>query len=339
MLFKQEYGKKNILLLRWILIIIVSNILLFNYPRPSSYLSPIFFIPFYVVTNIILSLCPLAWFKKPPFISLILLLDVILTTLALSLAIHDDPLFYVVFFLILLVASASRQARLIYYAFGLIVIVYGFSLYLKSPKAFWETKSLLRFPLIFVVTFFFHGMVESYNRIFREKEVLQEDYRELEVLTEVAQSIEQDRNLPKFLLTLTQILTDKLELKRCTAIFMDQKEEIGYMVSSNDNPEKGPLLLELKNYPVLRESLKSEGATGEYGELPSLPESPSRYILKTIPLTFRQKALGTLYLRASTPQRQLTHREQFFLDRLAHITGMAINNFRMDQTVRKSSAF
>jgi hypothetical protein len=35
------------------------------------------------------------------------------------------------------------------------------------------------------------------------KETLTEDYRELGVLTEVAQSIEQDRNLPKFLLTLT----------------------------------------------------------------------------------------------------------------------------------------
>jgi nitrate/nitrite-specific signal transduction histidine kinase len=183
-----------------------------------------------------------------------------------------------------------------------------------------------------VATVFFHGMVESYNRIFREKEVLEEDYRELEVLMEVAQSIEQDRNLPKFLLTLTQLLTNKFKFKRCTSIYMDQKEEMGYMVSSNDNPEKNPLLLDLKNYPALKESLKIEPTDGKSGGLSPLSESPSQYILKTIPLSFRNKTLGTLYLRANTPQRKLTHREEFFLGRLAHITGMAIYNFERDRT-------
>ncbi len=100
--------------------------------------------------------------------------------------------------------------------------------------------------------------MESYNRIFQEKETLTEDYRELEVLTEVAQSIEQDRNLPKFLLTLTQIMTNKFELQRCTAVYMDPKEETGCMVSSDDSPEKQPLLLDLKKYPALKESLKRE---------------------------------------------------------------------------------
>ncbi len=236
MLFKQEYGKKTILLLRWILIIIVSNILLFSFPGKGFLISPVLFIPLYILTNLILTFCPDRWFQKQKFIFLILLIDIGLTTLALSMTIHDDLFFYLAFFLILLVASASRQIRLIYSAFGLIFIAYGIALYFSAPKDFWETKTLLRLPFIFVATVFFHGMVESYNRIFHEKEVLEEDYRELEVLTEVAQSIEQDRNPPKFLLTLTQLLTNKFELKRCTAVYMYQKEEIGYRVSSNDNP-------------------------------------------------------------------------------------------------------
>ncbi|OGP51511.1 MAG: hypothetical protein A2Y79_08345 [Deltaproteobacteria bacterium RBG_13_43_22] len=333
MLFKEDYGKHFILLLRWILIIIVGSILYFNYPFKGLLTPLIFFIPFYIITNLALSLCPDGWFRKEKFIFLILIMDVILTTLALFLAIQNDSQFYLVFFLILLVAAASRRAKLLYSALGLILIVYGISLYLKEPGKFLETNTLLRFPFIFIVTFFFHGMMESYNRIFQEKEILKEDYRELEVLTEVAQSIGQDRNLPKFLLTLTQLMANKFELQRCTAVYMDRDEEIGYMVSSDDSPEKGPLLLELKKYPALKESLKREHQSGESESLPHLTESPSKYILKTIYLDFHQKNLGTLYLRANTPQRRLTHREEFFLSSLAHIAAMAIFNFGLDQMI------
>ncbi len=335
MLFKEDYGKHFILLLRWILIIIVGSILYFSYPLNGQLTPSIFFIPFYILTNLGLWLCPEGWFQRQGFIFLILLLDIILTTLALFLAVQNDSQFYLVFFLILLVAAASRRAKLLYSAFGLILIVYGISLYLKAPEKFLETNTLLRFPFIFIVTFFFHGMMESYNRIFQEKETLTEDYRELEVLTEVAQSIEQDRNLPKFLLTLTQIMTNKFELQRCTAVYMDHKEETGCMVSSDDSPEKQPLLLDLKKYPALKESLKKERTSGETEVESPLSENPSRYILKTISLDFRHKNLGTLYLRANTPQRRLTHREEFFLNSLAHIAAMAIFNFGLDRLAKQ----
>jgi hypothetical protein len=42
-----------------------------------------------------------------------------------------------------------------------------------------------------------------------------------------------------------------------------------------------------------------------------------------------------LYLRANTPQRQLTHREEFFLSSLAQITAMAIFNFGLDRLARQ----
>jgi hypothetical protein len=335
MLFAEDSGKHFILLLRWILIIIVSSILYFSFSSNKILSLSTFFIPFYILTNLGLWLCPEDWFKKRNFIFLILLLDVILTTLALFLAVKNDSQFYLVFFLILLVAAASRRAQLLYSAFGLILIVYGISLYLKAPEKFLETDTLLRFPFIFIVTFFFHGMIESYNRIFKEKETLTEDYRELEVLTEVAQSIEQDRNLPKFLLTLTQIMTNKFGLQRCTAVYIDPKEEIGCMVSSNDNPEKQPLLLDLKKYPTLKESLKGERSPEESEAESPLSGNLSKYILKTISLKFRHQNLGVLYLRANTPQRRLTHREEFFLNSLAHIASMAIYNFGLDRSAKK----
>ena len=42
-----------------------------------------------------------------------------------------------------------------------------------------------------------------------------------------------------------------------------------------------------------------------------------------------------MYLRANTPQRQLTHREEFFLSSLAHIAAMAIFNFGLDRLAKQ----
>lgn len=200
------------------------------------------FIVLYPSTNILLHFLPGRWFEKTFLIFLILLVDVALTSLGLYLAVGGDSQFYMVFFLILLVAAASRRAYLLYIALGLIMAVYGTALYLKDPKVFLTTDNLLRFPFLFIVTLFFHGLLESYNRIFREKEVLSEDNRELEALTEVARSIAETGNLPKFLLTMTKILTIQLNLKRCTAVYVDEKEEMACMVSSNDKTEAPPPL-------------------------------------------------------------------------------------------------
>jgi K+-sensing histidine kinase KdpD len=330
MLIKEDQKKSFVILLRWILIIIVSGILYFNIPIKGVLTPSFFFIPFYILTNLILWFFPKSWFKNQIHIFVIILVDVLLTSLALFLTGQNNSQFYLVFFLILLIATAYRRPSLLYSALGMILVLYGFSLFMKNPETFQETETLFRFAFIIIVTFFLHGMIESYNRIFREKESLAEDYRELEVLTEVAQSIEQENNLPQFLLTLTQLMTDKFGLTRCTAVYIDPKEETGWMISSNDSLEKLPLVLDLKSFPTLMESLKGERASEEPNSETSLSGNMSQYILKTLVLKFRNQDLGTLYLRANTPRRHLTHREQFFLKNLAHVTSLVIYNIRLD---------
>lgn len=333
MVFREDYGKRFILLLRWILILIVGSILYFSFPHQEGWPLALLFISLYFGTNVLLLFFPQRWFQGPLLSFFILVVDVFLTSFGLYLAVGVDSQFYMVYFLILLVAAASRRAFLLYTALALILAVYGASLYLKSPKGFLETNNLLRFPFLFIVTFFFHGMIESYNHMFREREILSEDNRELEALTEVARSIEQTGNLPKFLLAMTKILTTKLGLQRCTAVYVDHEEETGCMVSSNDKADASPLWLDLKKLPALKESLKKEQSVEE-----SLSGDLSRYSIKTIPLEFRRKNLGTLYLRASTPKPRLTHREEFFLERLAGITAMAIFNFGMGQSLISQEA-
>ncbi|GEM_PF-1181506 len=323
MFFKEEFSKNTIIQLRWTLFIIIGYIIVFSHSGKS--VPPLFnaLLPIYTLTNIILSFGPKKWFQRQQFISLILLLDLSMTILTIFLAGPGDSAFYVTFFLILLIAAITRKAFLVYSTFAIILLAYGVTSYLKSPGAFFETAFLLQFPFIFILAIFFRGIVVSYNRVYQEKEFLKADYQELEVLNSVALSIGQDNDLFPFLFKLSKLLSEKLGIERVTVLFMDRREDNCYMVSSDDQPGKESHVIDLKKYPALKESLKSEKISQDEILPPPLQET-STYILKKIHIASKGKELGTLYLRANTPMRSLTRREEYFLQVLGRITAIAI---------------
>jgi hypothetical protein len=330
MFLKEEYKKRTIILLRWALIIIVGYVLLFSFSLQNMPLSFIFGFSLYALSNLGLTFFSQNRFRQKEFVLYILLLDILMTTLALFFAAQTDSEFYVIYFLILLLASTSRRLKLIGSAFGLILVFYGTSLYLKSPVDFWSTQTLLRFPFLFIVTFFFYGMIESYNRLLLEKEILREDYLELEALTEVAQSIGQGKRFSDFLLQLIRIICEKFSIVRCSAIFVDSREQSGLMVSSNDSPEMEPIVLDLARFPGIKKSLKAGKTLGNAEDQWAFGQKAQPNLLKAMPLSFDQKKLGTLYLWANTIKHQLTHREKYFLDRLGQITSLALSRLGTD---------
>ena len=168
-------------------------------------------------------------------------------------------------------------------------------------------------------------MIESYNRLLLEKETLREDYLELEALTEVAQSIGRGKRFSDFLLQLTRIICEKFSIIRCSAIFVDSRERSGLMVSSNDSPKMEPMVLDLARFPAIRKSLKAGKPFGNAED-----QKAQSNLLKAMPLSFDQKRLGTLYLWANTIKQQLTHREEYFLDRLGQITSLALSRLGTD---------
>jgi nitrate/nitrite-specific signal transduction histidine kinase len=185
-----------------------------------------------------------------------------------------------------------------------------------------------------ILAIFFRGMVISYNRVHQENELLKEDYRELELLNSVALSIGEHRGLSRFLFRLSRLLSEMLGLERCTVMLMDSKEDNCYMVSSDDLPGEESNIINVADFPTLKESLKLEEIPEE-GEFPLHLQGASRHILKKIPITFKGKNLGTLYLRASTPKHCLTHREEYFLGALGRITAIAILNVQRFMVLEK----
>ena len=324
-LIREDFGRRTIILIRWILIIVVGYLIAFSSPGQSLLSLPYFLFAAYVLSNLFLMVTPARWFEKDVFIFLILLVDIGMTSLVIFTTAWIDSEFFLIYFLILFIAAFTRQAKFILFSSGLLIIGYGLFSYLKYPQFFREPVFLLRFPFIFVISAFFITMIEAYNRVRQGQDLLKEDVRELEVLTDLAQSIGRNKNLSDFLIKVTQTLNEKLRLRSCMAILVDTREETARMVSSNDRAEKKPIVIDLKKYPALKESLFNN-----LGEVPEdrLPgnKKVSGYILKKMPIFYQEKSLGTLYLRVNTPHRRLIRREEYFLSRLSHITGTAINN-------------
>jgi len=323
-LTNEDQGRKIIILIRWILVIVVGYLLVFSFPQ-SLFSLPNFLFGVYVLSNLLLMFLPNRWFERDVFIFGILLADIAMTLLAIFVTARIDSEFYVVYFLILFIAAFTQKTKFVLFSSGLLILGYGIFSFLKYPQFFKEPIFLLRFPFILVISSFFITMIETYNRLEQRQKLLKEDMRELEVLTEIAQSIGRNKNLPDFLINLTQTLCNQLRIRRCMAILVDNREEMARMVSSDDSPEKGPFLIDLKKYPSLKESLRKE--LGEFVEdHVSGKENVSGYVLKKMPVIYQEKNLGTLYLRVYTPHRKLTHREENFLSRISQITAMAINN-------------
>jgi K+-sensing histidine kinase KdpD len=324
-LIREDRGRKTIILIRWMLIIVVGYLIAFSYPAQSLLALPYFLFVVYTLSNLLLMFTPIRWFEKDIFIFLVLLVDIGMTSLAIFITARIDSEFFLIYFLILFIAAFTQKTKFIFFSCGLLIVGYGFFSYLKYPQLFKEPIFLLRFPFIFVISFFFATMIEAYNRVRQGQEFLKEDVRELEVLTDLAQSIGRNKNLSDFLIKVTQTLSEKLRLQRCMAILVDAREETARMVSSNDRVEKNPIVIDLKRYPALKESLLNN--SGEIPEDRLLGnKTVSRYFLKKLPILYQEKNLGTLYLRVNTPHRRLIRREEYFLSRLSHITATAIYN-------------
>lgn len=329
-LLREDRGRKTIILVRWILIIIVGYLVAFASPNQPLLSLPHFLFVVYALSNLLLMFTPARWFEKDTFIFLILLVDIGMTSLAIFMTARIDSEFFLIYFLILFIAAFTLKPKFIFFSSGLLLGGYGLFSYLKYPQLFSQPVFLLRFPFIFAISAFFTTMIESYNRVKQRQELLKEDVRELEVLTDLAQSIGRNKNISDFLIKVTQTLSEKLLLQRCMAILVDVKEEQARMVSSNDHVEKEPIVIDLKRYPALKESLdKNSGEIPEDMLLGN--KTVSRYIFKRMPISYQEKSLGTLYLRVNTSHRWLIRREEYFMSRLSHITATAIHNLEQSK--------
>jgi len=183
MLFELKYPdrKQTILTLRWAAIIVTSYLILFGKGRISDLQLSHLLITGYILSNIFLIFLPKRLFSNSKFFYSLVVIDTGLISCGMYLSEKVATDFYLVFFLLLIFASLSRNFKLLMTIGGIIAILYGVLLYswglLLSEHG---SSYILRIPFIFIMTAFYGYIVQTFTKETRQKLTISEDkYRGL----------------------------------------------------------------------------------------------------------------------------------------------------------------
>src|SRR4030042_4329249 len=153
---KDQDKKKVILLLRWTVIIVVAYLILFGKGRVADQRLSQLLIIGYILSNLLLAFLPKAWFSNPKFFYPLVLVDTGIVSFGMYLSEKMTTDFYLVFFLIIIFASISRNFKLLMIIGGITALLYGVLLYSWGLLTTEHGSSYtLRIPFIFIMTAFY----------------------------------------------------------------------------------------------------------------------------------------------------------------------------------------
>jgi PAS domain S-box-containing protein len=178
---KDQDKKKVTLLLRWTVIIVVAYLILFGKGRVADQRLSQLLIIGYILSNLLLAFLPKAWFSNPKFFYPLVLVDTGIVSFGMYLSEKMTTDFYLVFFLIIIFASISRNFKLLMVIGGITASLYGFLLYFWGFFTSENSSSyILRIPFIFIMTAFYGYIVQTFTKEKRQQLTLSEDkYRGL----------------------------------------------------------------------------------------------------------------------------------------------------------------
>lgn len=174
---KNSFDKKKIILvLRWTVIIVTSYLIIFGKGRVTDLGLGHFLILAYVVSNVFLHFFPGPWFSSPKFFYSLVVIDTGVVSFGMYLSESVTTDFYLVFFLMIIFASMSRNYKLLMAISGITALIYGVLLYswglLGSEYAI---SYVLRVPFIFIMAAFYGYIVQTSTKEKQKQLALSED--------------------------------------------------------------------------------------------------------------------------------------------------------------------
>jgi PAS domain S-box-containing protein len=173
--------KKVILTLRWTAIIVTSYLILFARGRVTDIQLGHLLIAGYLLSNVFLSFFPKKWFSNLKLFYPLVIFDTGIVSFGMYLSEKMTTDFYLVFFLIIIFASISRNFKLLMIIGGITALLYGILLYSWGLLLAENNASYtLRIPFIFVMTAFYGYIVQTLTREKRyELNISEDKYRGL----------------------------------------------------------------------------------------------------------------------------------------------------------------
>ena len=178
---KDQDKKKIVITLRWTAIIVTSYLILFGRGKVTDIQLSHFLIAVYLLSNVLLTFLPKTWFSNLKFFYPLVIFDTGIVTFGMYLSEKMTTDFYLVFFLIIIFASISRNFKLLMVMGGITALIYGVLLYswgLLTAET--GASYTLRIPFIFIMTAFYGYIVQTLTKEKRKELTISEDkYRGL----------------------------------------------------------------------------------------------------------------------------------------------------------------
>jgi PAS domain S-box-containing protein len=178
---KDQDKKKIVITLRWTAIIVTSYLILFGRGRVTNIELSHFLIAVYLLSNVLLTFLPKTWFSNLKFFYPLVIFDTGIVTFGMYLSEKMTTDFYLVFFLIIIFASISRNFKLLMVIGGITALLYGVLLYSWGFLSAENSPTYtLRIPFIFIMTAFYGYIVQTLTKEKRKELTISEDkYRGL----------------------------------------------------------------------------------------------------------------------------------------------------------------
>jgi PAS domain-containing protein len=180
-MMEEQDRKRIILTLRWTAIIVTSYLILFGRGRVTDLKLSHLLIAVYLLSNVLLTFLPKKWFSNSKFFYPLVIFDTGIVSFGMYLSEKMTTDFYLVFFLIIIFASISRNFKLLMVIGGITALLYGVLLYSWGLLITENGSSYtLRVPFIFIMTAFYGYIVQTLTKEKHQELTISEDkYRGL----------------------------------------------------------------------------------------------------------------------------------------------------------------
>ena len=165
-------------------------------------------------------------------------------------------------------------------------------------------------------------------------EALGREVKELEAVVTLNQLLSSTLDPKELLFKIVSKIAEIMPVTRCSVIRADWVHRSAFVVASFEDPQVSGIKLSLKKYPEIVESLKSKKPV-VINNIETDPLMKSvKHILSplgirsivVIPIFFRDKMIGTLFLRTSRAEHAFTKNEIRLLKAIANAAANALNN-------------
>ena len=184
--------------------------------------------------------------------------------------------------------------------------------------------------------------VRAHARISGFCKEVEEDKRNLELILEISNAVSASLNPVEVLGTIVQQVASATEALRCSIVLVS-KENDGYVIATNDNPDINDLKLDLTKYPeilkvistksplVVEDIVNNPLMSGVRDKIQGLRDMS----LLLVPIVIADEVLGTLFLRTRIKEEGFSKKEVDFCSIVANASFHAIRNAKLFDDVIK----